>query len=120
MVSRTVTSHAFPFLPIRVKVRNWETEAIALMDTGFSGDLVVPEDALPADIGSPDHPMIYRVADDRITSRGLFYGELEILGLPPLSHVAIGPLSSKYIVGLGIIERYIVTLVRGERVIVEL
>lgn len=119
MVSRRITSEDFPFLPIRIKVREWETEALALLDTGFSGDLVVPEDALPVNIGPPDYPMLYRVADDRIASTGLFYGEVEILGIPPISRVSIGPLGSKYIIGLGIIERYTVSFVRGEGVIVE-
>ena len=120
MVSRRITSEDFPFLPIRITVRGWETEAIALLDTGFSGDLVVPEDALPADVGPPDYPMLYRVADDRIASTGLFYGKIEILGMPLIPRVTIGPLGSKYIIGLGIIERYTVTFVRGDRVIVEL
>ena len=119
MASRRVVSNDFPFLPIRITIRGWETAAVALMDTGFSGDLVVPEDALPGDIGPPNYPMQYRVADDRFTSTGLFYGDVEIIGLPPISRVSIGPLGSKYIIGLGIIERYLVTLERGERVVVE-
>ena len=81
---------------------------------------MVPEDALPLDIGPPDYPMLYRVADDRITSTGLFYGELEIRGMPPIYNVTIRPLGSKYTIGLGIIERYMVAFERGERVIVEL
>ena len=119
MASRRVISNDFPFLPIRVTIRGWETEAVALVDTGFSGDLVIPEYALPSDIGPPNYPITYRVADDRFTSAGMFYGDIEILGLPPISRVSIGPLGSKYIIGLGIIERYVVTLERGERVIVE-
>ncbi len=79
----------------------------------------MPEDALPDDIGPPNYAMTYRVADDRFTTAGLFYGDVEIIGLPPISHLSIGPLGSKYIIGLGIIERYVVTLERGERVIVE-
>ncbi len=115
MVSRRVTSADFPFLPIRITVRGWTSEALALLDTGFSGDLVIP-----GNIGAPDYPMLYRVADNRITSTELFYGSLQILGLPTIPSISIGVLGNKYIIGLGIIERYTVTLDRGERVIIEM
>ena len=119
MAPPRIVSDDFPFLPIRITVRSWETEALALVDTGFSGDVVVPEGIIPTDIGPPNYPMTYRVADDRFTTTGLFYGDLEIPGLPPIRRVSIGPLGSKYIIGLGIIERYVVTLERGERVTIE-
>lgn len=119
MASRRIASDDFPFLPIRVTIRGWSTEAIALVDTGFSGDLVVPEGSIPSYIGPPNYPMTYRVADDRFTTTGLFYGELEIPGLSIIPRVSIGPLGSKYILGLGIIERYVVTFVRGQRIVVE-
>ena len=106
MAPRRVVSDDFPFLPIRITIRGWDTEAVALVDTGFSGDLVVPEGSIPAHIGPPNYLMTYRVADDRFTSTGLFYGTLEIPGLSPIPRVSIGPLGSKYIIGLGIIERY--------------
>ena len=49
----------------------------------------------------------------------IFIGEVEIPGLKPITDISIGVLGDKYIIGLGIIERYIVTLIRGERVVVE-
>ena len=119
MAPRRIVSEDFPFLPIRVTIRGWATEAIALVDTGFSGDLVVPEGSIPSYVGPPNYPMTYRVADDRHTTTGLYFGTLAILGLSPIPRVSIGPLGSKYILGLGVIERYVVTLERGERVIVE-
>ena len=91
-----------------------------MVDTGFTGDLVVPESSLPRDIGEPDHIRIYRVADDRFTRAPMFNGELEIVGLPPIQGVTVAALGSKHLIGLGIIERYVVTLERGERVVVEL
>ena len=115
-----VTSNDFPYLSIRITFRDWEVRCLALVDTGFTGDLVVPEGSLPRDIGEPDHIRIYRVADDRFTRAPMFNGELEIVGLPPIQGVTVAALGSKYLIGLGIIERYVVTLERGERVIVEL
>ena len=39
--------------------------------------------------------------------------------LPPLTDVSIGVMGDKFIAGVGIIERYVMTLDRGERVIIE-
>ena len=119
MAPHDVTSDMFPYLNVRIAIRGWEVSATALLDTGFTGDVVIPADALPNDIGEPDNERLYRVADGRITSFGSFYGDLEIPGFAPIRRVSIGVLGGKYIIGLGIIERYIVTLMRGERVIVE-
>ena len=114
-----VASDEFPFLEIRVSIEGWETNCLALLDTGFSGHLVIPEGVLPADIGQPDHPAFYRTADGRSVRSDVFLGEVEIPGLNPMTNVFIGVLGDKYLIGLGIIERYTVTLIRGEQVVVE-
>ncbi len=75
---------------------------------------------MPRDIGDPDHLRIYRVADDRFIRTPIFKGEVEVIGLPAIRDVAVAELGSKYIMGLGIIERYVVTLDRGATVIVQL
>ena len=92
MASHSVTSSDFPYLLIRIAVRGWETEAVALLDTGFTGELVVPEDAIPQDVGTPDYISTYRVADDQIASSPMFYGDVEVLGLPRIPEVSIGAL----------------------------
>ena len=115
-----VMNDPFPYIRVRIVVRGWETEALALLDTGFTGDLVVPDDLIPERIGEPDYLRTYRVTDDRILTSPGFYGEIEIPGLPIISDVSVGAFGSRYLIGLGIIERYTVTFVRGERVIVEL
>ncbi len=120
MDGRSVTSDDFPYLPIRVVVNGWATEAEALLDTGFSGEIIVPEDALPDDIGPPAYFITYRVADNRIVSSPVYYGDIEIPGLPPISDVAIGALANRYIVGVGVMEQYRIILNRGRQVIVEL
>ena len=120
MDASRVVSHDFPYLPIRVSVRGWGAEAEALLDTGFTGELIVPADAIPQDIGAPAYFITYRVADDRIVSSPVFYGDIEIPGLPPVSDVAIGVLGSKYIIGVGIMELYRIVLERARQVIVEL
>ena len=112
-------SDSFPFLEVRVSIRGWETNVLALLDTGFSGDLIIPEGVLPGHVGQPDHLSLYRTADGRAVRSDIFIGEVEISGLNPITNISIGVLGDKYIIGLGIIERYVVTLIRGERVVVE-
>ena len=119
MARRVVTSDDFPYLPIRIAVEGWEAEAEALLDTGFSGEIIVPEDVMPEDIGPPAYFVTYRVADDRIISSPVFYGDIQIPGLPPVSDVSIGVLGSRYIIGVGVMELYRIILERGTQVIIE-
>lgn len=119
MAAHHAISDIFPYVNVRIAIRGWETNVLALLDTGFTGDVVIPANALPSDIGEPDITRPYRVADGRVTRFGLFYGDLEIPGFAPVTGISVGALGDKYIIGLGIIERYLVTLLRGERVVVE-
>ena len=119
MAAHDAISDIFPYVNVRIAIRGWETNALALLDTGFTGDVVIPVNALPSDIGEPDSERPYRVADGRVTNFGMFYGDLEIPGFAPIPGINVGVLGDKYIIGLGIIERYLVTLIRGERVVVE-
>lgn len=114
-----VVSHDFPYLPVRVSVRGWQAEAEALLDTGFSGEFIVPADAIPEDVGPPAYFITFRVADDRVISSPVYYGDIEIPGLPPVTDVAIGALGSRYIIGVGVMELYRIVLERARQVIVE-
>ena len=120
MDERSVISNEFPYIPIRTLLNGRETEAEALLDTGFSGEVIIPEDAVPDGIGPPAYFVTYRVADNRIVSSPVFYGDIEIPGLPPIHDVAIGVLANRYIVGVGVMELYRIILERGKQVIVEL
>ena len=119
MDGRTVTSDDFPYIPIRITIEEWETEAEALLDTGFSGEIVIPETAMPEDIGPPAYHAPYRVADDREILAPVFYGNIQIPGLPPVSDIAIVVLGSRYIIGVGVIGLYRIILERGTQVIIE-
>ena len=114
-----VVSDDFPYLPIRVSIRGWETSGVALIDTGFSGDLIIPEALPPDNLGPPDQRNLYRVADGRYVRAPLYFGNIQISSLPPLTDVSIGVMGERFLAGLGIIERYVMTLDRGERVIIE-
>ena len=114
-----IVSESYPYLPIRISMRGWEQETLALMDTGFTGDLIIPEDSVPYSVGSSDGYIDFRVADDRITSSPLYFADFEIVGLPMIPEVSVGELGSAYIIGRKIIDRYRITLDYGQRIIVE-
>ncbi len=116
---RQITSAApYPYIPIRVQIRRWESEALALLDTGFTGELVIPESVL-FHLGIPDDHTDVEVADNRIIPAPAFLGAIEIIGLDPIPDVHITVLGDEYILGLGILDLYKVTFDHGERVIIE-
>ena len=119
MVAHFLNNDPFPYVRVSISIRSWKTEALALLDTGFTGDAMIPADALPDDIGNPDSLRPYRVADDRVTTAAAFYGDLAIPGVASIANATIGSMGSRYIIGQGIIEKYVVILERGERVVFE-
>ena len=50
----SVASEDFPYLPIRISIRGWQTEALVLLDTGYTGELIIPRNVLPGDLGLPE------------------------------------------------------------------
>ena len=49
-----VTSTDYPYLPIRVEVQGESIEALALLDTGYTGSLIVPETFNSQALSRPD------------------------------------------------------------------
>ena len=119
MATRFLSDDPFPYVRVRISIRSWQTETLALLDTGFTGDVMIPANVLPDDIGNPDSVRRYRVADDRIATAAAFYGDLAIPGVASIANTTIGSMGSRYIIGQGVIEKYVVILERGERVLFE-
>lgn len=51
MALERVKSEKFPYLPLRVAVGERTVEIMALLDTGFDGDLIVPQTLVASDGG---------------------------------------------------------------------
>ena len=99
MDERSVISNEFPYIPIRILLNGRETEAEALLDTGFSGEVIIPEDAVPDDIGPPAYFVTYRVADNRIVSSPCFtvilkFRDFRLYMMSPLAFWQIGTSSA--------------------------
>lgn len=82
--SRPVTSAVYPFLAVRIEVRGHWHEALALLDTGFDGELAVPAGLQPVGLGQPDDSVDWALADGSVLTAPLYFGTLEIVGLPPM------------------------------------
>ncbi len=61
-----VISNRYPYLDLRVQIRDWQAEATALIDTGFTGNLVIPEHLWTDELGRPDGRGTLIVADGGI------------------------------------------------------
>lgn len=115
---RPVTSTDYPYARIRVEIRHTSFRARALVDTGFTGYLVIPLSALTPDLGLPDGRVELEVADGRVASTPVFLGTVEVIGFPPFS-ARVGALGEEYILGRAAIDRFRVIFDHGERLIIE-
>ncbi|MCH9040399.1 MAG: hypothetical protein J4N94_06205 [Chloroflexi bacterium] len=114
-----VISDRYPYLDVLVTIRGWHERISALIDTGFTGNLVLPSSLLSPEIGLPDGRIEWQLADESLVTAPLYLGDIEILGIPVISASSVTFLGSDFIVGRGIVDRFKVTLDHGERVIVE-
>ncbi len=113
-----ITSTAYPFLSIRIDLRGHHHDASALLDTGFTGDLVVPTSLLTSSLGLPDARVDWELADGSIVGAPVYFGIIEIVGLARVP-ATVAALGNEYILGRGVIDRFRVTFDHGRQVIVE-
>ncbi len=111
-----VTSTDYPYLLVRVEVRGASEEARALIDTGYTGALIIPNSWLGQSLGLPDGQTAVEVGDGRILHAPVYLGTLAISG--PVRGIAVTLLGDEFILGRRILERYEITLDHGLRVIV--
>ena len=101
-----------------MQLRGQVAEGSGLIDTGFSGSLVIPTTWLERGLGDPDGHSRWELADGSIISAPVYLGDVEIMGLSQIQGVVITALGGEYIIGRRILDRFEITLDHGERVIV--
>lgn len=116
MTSPNIVSARFPYLPIRVYVDNMTYEADALLDTGFSGGVILPSEVLPAESRVAGYERL-TLADNSQIVASYYTGTLEVDGFHPIQ-TTVTAMGEEVIVGLQIISRFYVLLDHGERVVV--
>jgi predicted aspartyl protease len=114
-----VISTIYPFLQIRVEVRGWRQETLALIDTGFDGALAVPSSVLNL-LGDPDASTDWELADGSTSEAPSYYGGVEIVGFSFIPDLTIVVLDDEYLLGREILDMFEVTFDHGRRVIVRL
>jgi clan AA aspartic protease len=113
-----VISQDYPYLQIKVTVRNLSFSFRALLDTGFTGHLVLPE-TLSDQLGSPDVLVTTRLADGTEKNFPAYRGGVEIVGLGVVHMARLTLLGDECLLGQEIIKRLKVTFDHGSQVVVE-
>jgi predicted aspartyl protease len=113
-----VVSKDYPYLEVKVTVRNLSSHFQALLDTGFDGYLILPE-VLNSQLGKPDFQVKTGLADGSARIASEYRGRVEIVGLNVLYLARIILLGDECLMGQGIIKRLKVTFDHGIQVVVE-
>ena len=95
---------------------------MALLDTGFSDQLIIPSNVLenkPDLAKDPDTWVDVRVADGRSIAVPLFLGAIQLPRLSVVEGASIMVMGGQYIVGRGILDLYRVILDHGRQLIIE-
>ncbi|MGH7966138.1 MAG: hypothetical protein ACRERD_30680, partial [Candidatus Binatia bacterium] len=108
----------YPYLQIKATVRSLSFSLRALLDTGFTGHLVLPE-TLGNQLGSPDALITTRLADGTERNFPAYRGGVEIIGLGVIHMARLTLLGDECLMGQGIIRRLKVTFDHGSQVVVE-
>jgi predicted aspartyl protease len=120
-MKKSLTSTRFPYIPLTVTVNKRSETIEALLDTGFDGDIILPEGLL-TNGKPPDSYLRFRLAD-QVTSvlAPAYLGRVEIaeLGDAGASAAIIGILGNEPIIGRNLARRFRITLDHGRQVILE-
>lgn len=116
-VSQGFTSSRFPYLPLRVSVRQRSEAVEALVDTGFDGDVSVPPETLTAG-ESPDGYSPWILADGSEVLAPAYDGTVQLGSLAPFPAIVI-VLGDEPVAGRGVTDRFRVILDHGRQLIIE-
>ena len=110
----------FPFLSVRVMVGGAVIyEGEALIDTGFTGAIVLPSSYEPDSVPAERHRR-WRMPDGNLVEAPRYDGVVFVGNFPPLPFRAgITFLGDEPIIGVHVISHFSVILDHGRRVVVE-
>ena len=104
----------FPSLPVTVWVLGEPYGGVALLDTGFEGDVIIPAH-LGTGLSGPGQDLV--LADESVIEVPIRGGFVQLGGLESVPAEVIY-MGTEFIIGMGILSRYEVILDHGQRVIV--
>lgn len=126
-MNKSIISLHFPYLPLHIKLKlnkNYEidTDTEALVDTGFSGDIVIPTNWIKNGHRA-DGYVTWTMADGTSTMAEIYLGIVRLVDLeeskPNIIPVTITVLGNEVIVGRGIIDQFKLTLDHGRKLLLE-
>jgi predicted aspartyl protease len=126
-MSGKLTSTTYPFLPVSIHVRVHKGKSVdldthALIDTGFSGDIVVPT-TNELKHSTPDAYATWTMADGSEVLAPIFLGSIRFPALhedvAEMVGVTITVLGDQTLIGQSILKHFTLTLDHGKQVILE-
>lgn len=114
------TSHHYPYLPVSIAVNKQVRTVEALIDTGFDGDIVIPEGLIRGE--EPDSYIRYSLADPEATIFApSFLGRVEVaqMGDYGLYAAVVSCFGTEPIIGRNLLRKFQVVLDHGERVMIK-
>lgn len=122
MDQQRLVSTRFPYLPIRLHIQqggdSLESEHEALLDTGFTAELVIPR-SLVTNGHRPTARMRVRLGDNSEVVAPIYLVSFSLGPFGPFSVTAIG-LGDEVILGVGVMDRFTITLDHASQLVVEL
>ena len=106
----------YPYLPLRLQVRQFVFEAEAFLDTGFEGGIAVPA-AMLEGIGEADEEAQWRPIGGRPIYAPVYNGSFSVGNLGPFP-VKVTALGDEILIGQQAIAHLTITLDHGQRVVV--
>jgi predicted aspartyl protease len=126
-MSQKLTSRKFPFLPLSIRVRSTKSKPIeldteALIDTGFSGDILIPStDEIRK--YEPGAYATWTMADGSEVLAPMFLGTIRFPELEKddgeIVGVTVTVLGDQTLIGQSILKRFSLTLDHGKQVTLE-
>jgi predicted aspartyl protease len=119
-----LVSFHYPYLPISLSLARSKTQVHSLkgfevlVDTGFTGDLLIPSDWLSIE-DIPHAHANWTMADGSEVMAPLLRGVLRFSTLKSELPVSIVSLGDQAIIGRGVIDQFQLTLDHGKRLVLE-
>ena len=113
-----IVSENYPYVQVRLSVREQQFEVQAYIDTGFDGYVIVP-DWYGLMLGLGDYVSRWRLGDGSEVEAEDYLGTAEIVGLPMAIPARISRLGNEFMIGRGIIDHFRVTFNRGQTIEIE-
>jgi predicted aspartyl protease len=126
-MSQKLTSRQYPFLPLSIRVRltknkHFELDTQALIDTGFSGDIVIPS-TKEIKKHEPDAYATWTMADGSEVLASMFLGTIRFPELDEdvaeMVGVTVTALGDQALIGQSILKHFTLTLDHGKYVTLE-